>query len=413
MPAMDYAAVFAASPSPYLVLDPELVIVEVNQAYLEVTGRTRDDLLGQRIFDAFPEDPEDPEAEGMRTLHASLQRVLDSGEPDALAFMKYDIPVTGKPGTFEERWWSPVNKPVFDADGKIAWIIHRSEDVTAYIRTRSDEDGTPPDSLTDREALEAELYARARELQQVNEELRDAHTRESQVAFTLQEAMLQSPDLSQHAEVAVRYLPATGSLSVCGDWFDVVNLPDGTFAVAIGDVVGHGLEAAAVMGMLRSALSAAMRAVGRPAQALEVLGLYARSVEGAMNTTAIKVLVDPRSKVLVYSSAGHPPPVLVSRNGECELLDQATDPPLGARPLPGVPRPQAVQSYRTGDALVLYTDGLIERRHENIDDGLTRLIDTLSEASTLAPEEMADRVLERMRVSDEAQDDVTLVIVRM
>ncbi|WP_031174376.1 PP2C family protein-serine/threonine phosphatase, partial [Streptomyces durhamensis] len=95
----------------------------------------------------------------------------------------------------------------------------------------------------------------------------------------------------------------------------------------VGDVVGHGLTAATVMGRLRSALSAATRTVHGPAQALEVLGLYARSVEGALAATAVQVLVDCHSHLLVYSSAGHPPPVLLHPDGSCELLDQATDPP--------------------------------------------------------------------------------------
>lgn len=116
------------------------------------------------------------------------------------------------------------------------------------------------------------------------------------------------PDLAHHKDVAVRYLPAVGSLNVCGDWYDAVDLADGRFTVAVGDVVGHGLEAATVMGVLRSALSAASRAVGGPAQALEVLGLYARSVDGALAATGVTALVDTRSNLIVYSSAGHPRP---------------------------------------------------------------------------------------------------------
>ncbi|WP_425265222.1 PP2C family protein-serine/threonine phosphatase [Streptomyces regalis] len=100
--------------------------------------------------------------------------------------------------------------------------------------------------------------------------------------------MLQDPDLSRHDDnIAVRYLPATQSLNVCGDWYDVADLPPDRYAVA-GDVVGHGLRAAAVMGMFRNALSAAIRAIPSPAQALEVLGLYAR--------------------LIIYSNAGQPAP---------------------------------------------------------------------------------------------------------
>jgi serine phosphatase RsbU (regulator of sigma subunit) len=408
MADLDYAALFSATPSPYLVLGSDLVIVEVNQAYLAATSRTREELLGRHIFDAFPPNPDDPEADGVLNLNASLHRVLLSREQDTMALQKYDIPIVSRPGEFEERWWSPINTPLLAPDGTVQWIIHRVEDVTSFIRAHSP-DGR---SSIEREALEAELYARARELQRVNEELRLANKRERQVALTLQEAMLQSPDLHHHTNVAVRYLPATGTLNICGDWYDVVDLSDGRFAAAVGDVVGHGLEAAAVMGMLRSSLSSAIRAVERPAQALEVVGLYSRSVTDALNTTAVKVMVDPRSGLITYSNAGHPPPVLLHPDGGCELLDQVIDPPLGARPQ-HVPRSQAVHAYAPADTLVLYSDGLIERRGEDIDVGIDRLIASLGRHSTDAPERLADAVLAELGVEGGARDDIALVIMRL
>ncbi|AVZ71275.1 protein phosphatase [Streptomyces lunaelactis] len=415
-PQIDYVALFAATPSPYLVLGPDLVVVDVNDAYLRATGRTRDELVGQYIFDAFPDNPADPNADGVRNLSASLHRVLATRKPDTMALQKYDIPVMREPGVFEERWWSPVNTPVVGPDGSVAWIIHRVEDVTAFVlshRDRHGGQGGEGGALRKREgAMESELYARARELQLLNEELRQAHARERQVAITLQEAMLHSPDLAGHRDIAVRYLPAIGSLNVCGDWYDVVDLPAGRFAVAVGDVVGHGLAAAAIMGMLRSALSAASRAVDGPAKALEVLGVYARSVEGALATTAVKAMVDTGRRQIAYSSAGHPPPVLLHSDGTHDLLDRATDPPLGARPM-HTPRPQASVPYTTGDTLVLYTDGLIERRGEDIDTGLARLTDALAQRSTLGPERLADAVLAQLGVSGGARDDIALVIVRL
>ncbi|MFG2793707.1 PP2C family protein-serine/threonine phosphatase [Streptomyces sp. NPDC048419] len=413
---VDHVALFAATPSPYLVLGPDLVIVDVNRAYLEATGRSREDLLGQHIFTAFPDNPADPDADGVRNLSASLHRVLATREPDTMALQKYDIPVMHRPGMFEERWWSPVNTPVLGSDGDVAWIIHRVEDVTAFVKAH--QSGHPAEtrvgeSWETAQALEAELYARARELQRLNEELRKAHTREREVAVTLQEAMLHAPDLVHHAQdVAVRYLPAIGSLNVCGDWYDVVDIPPDRLALAVGDVIGHGLEAAAVMGMLRSALSAAIRALERPAQALEVLGLYARSIEGALGTTAVKAIVDRRSKLITYSTAGHPPPILVHPDGRCELLDQATDPPLGARPQ-HVPRPQASIQYTLGDSLVLYTDGLIERREEDIDTGLNRLMSVLGECARLGPEQLADTLLARLDVAGGGRDDIALIVVRL
>ncbi|MGW2564478.1 PP2C family protein-serine/threonine phosphatase [Streptomyces sp. NPDC001514] len=410
---IDYAALFAATPSPYLVLGTDLVIVDVNDAYLQATGRTRDDLLGQHLFDAFPDNPEDPDADGVRNLNASLRRVLATREPDTMALQKYDIPIAYRPGEFEERWWSPINTPVLASDGTVAWIIHRVEDVTAFVLARRAHHGLPGAELSEREAgMEAELYARARELQRLNDDLRRAHAREREIAVTLQEAMLHSPDLAGHPDVAVRYVPAIGSLNVCGDWNDLVDLTEGRFAVAVGDVVGHGLEAATVMGMLRSALSAATRTVDGPAKALELLDQYAASVEGALATTVVEALIDTTDRRIAYSSAGHPPPVLLHADGSTELLDQATDPPLGARTEP-VPRPQACVSCTPGDTLVLYTDGLVERRGEDIDAGLARLTDALAHSSRLAPERLADFLLARLGLSGGARDDIAIVVVRL
>ncbi|MFJ5780191.1 PP2C family protein-serine/threonine phosphatase [Streptomyces sp. NPDC093094] len=413
---VDHAALFAATPSPYLVLGSDLVIVDVNRAYLAATGRTREDLMGQHVFQAFPDNPEDPDADGVRNLNASLHRVLATRRQDTMALQKYDIPVVSRPGVFEERWWSPVNTPVLGRNGQVAWIIHRVEDVTAFVKAHQADEPMRVRvgrRLEVAESLEAELYARARELQRLNEELRSAHTREREVAVTLQEAMLHAPDLAHHPQdVVVRYLPAVGSLNVCGDWYDVVDIPPDRLAVAVGDVIGHGLEAAAVMGMLRSALSAAIRALERPAQALEVLGLYARSIDGALGTTAVKAMVDRRSQLISYSNAGHPPPVLLHADGRTELLDQATDPPLAARP-DHVPRPQASVHYRPGDTLVLYTDGLIERREEDIDAGLDRLRSVLARCSRLGAERLADTLLARLGVASGGRDDVALVVVRL
>ncbi|MGW6544246.1 SpoIIE family protein phosphatase [Streptomyces massasporeus] len=407
---IDFTAFFDAAPSPYLVLDTDLVVRYVNPACLRVTGRTRDELTGKLFFDALPESPgirDDTE----RKLTATLHRLLDTGKPESVVLRRYDIPRPDRPDECEERWWSVIHTPIRGPDGKVKWIIQQVADVTALVH--SPRARQLSEELTEQaEGMAAELYARARELDRVNQELRRAHAREQQVAVTLQEAMLSVPDLDRHSNIAVRYLPATASLNVCGDWYDVVDLPPDRYAVAVGDVVGHGLPAAAVMGMLRSALSAVIRAIPSPAQALEVLGLYARSVDGAMAATAVKVLIDTRSKLLIYSNAGHPPPVLLHTDGTCEMLDKATDPPLGAREH-HVPRPQAGLAFTPGDTLVLYTDGLIERRDEDIDTGLERLVARLTQARALPPDVLADALLDGLGVADGAGDDIALVIIRL
>ncbi|MEU9396509.1 GAF domain-containing protein [Streptomyces sp. NPDC048324] len=173
---IDFRAVFGAVPSPCLVLTTDLEIVDANQAYLEATGRSFEDLFGRFLFDAFPDNPEDPHADGTRNLSASLNRVLATGAPDTMAVQKYDIPVAGQPGVFEERYWSPVNVPVLDADGKVVLLLHRVEEITAFIRARGGADGA-----SRAEEMEAELFARAQELQRLNEELRAAHAEQGRL----------------------------------------------------------------------------------------------------------------------------------------------------------------------------------------------------------------------------------------
>jgi PAS domain S-box-containing protein len=134
----DFRSIFYATPSPYLVLSSELIIVAVNQAYLEATSTVREQLIGRAMFDAFPDNPDDPEASGVANLHASLQRVLRDKRADTMAIQKYDIRVQGPDGVrFEERYWSPVNTPVFGADGEVSHIVHCVEDVTEFVRAKA------------------------------------------------------------------------------------------------------------------------------------------------------------------------------------------------------------------------------------------------------------------------------------
>jgi serine phosphatase RsbU (regulator of sigma subunit) len=405
---IDYAALFAATPSPCLVLTADLVITDVNQAYLEVTGRERAELIGQRLIDVFPVNPSDPGADGMRNLRASVERAFATGERDVMAPQKYDIPVPGRPGVFEERYWSPINTPVPGPDGRPVLLIHRVEDVTAFIQGGRRRPGDTGYTYERRQEMEAELYARAKELQVLNERLRHSHAREREVALTLQRSMLQPISSARYPDVAVRYLPAVGSLNICGDWYELVDLDADRLAVAVGDVVGHGLHAAGVMGQLRSALSAAIRVAEGPAQALEVLGCYAGSVDGALATTVVQTVIDKRARVITYSCAGHLPPVLLQPGEATVLLDGATGPPLGVR---SGGLPQARVAYAPGATLLLYTDGLVERRGEDIDEGLGRLTCSLSRNRALRPEPLADALLSDLGVSAGAADDTALVVI--
>ncbi|WP_244905329.1 PP2C family protein-serine/threonine phosphatase [Streptomyces agglomeratus] len=162
--------------------------------------------------------------------------------------------------------------------------------------------------------------------------------------------------------------------------------------------------------MLRSALSAVIRATPSPAQALESSAV--RPLPGRRDgRNRGEGTHRHRSRLIIYSSAGHPPPVLLHPDGTFELLDQATDPPLGARPH-HVPRPQAGLAYTRGDTLVMYTDGLIERRDEDIDASLARLTTALAQVSTLAPDQLADALLDRL-VAEGTDDDIALIVIRL
>jgi signal transduction histidine kinase len=161
----DFRALFEAAPGLYLVLDPDLRIVAVSDAYLNATMTRRAEIMGRGIFDVFPDNPDDPEATGVRNLSASLDRVRKRSVADSMAVQKYDIQRPAEEGGgFEERHWSPKNTPVLDEQGELAYIIHRVEDVTEFVR------------LTERGTeQEAEIFLRGQELQRLNKELESAN----------------------------------------------------------------------------------------------------------------------------------------------------------------------------------------------------------------------------------------------
>jgi serine phosphatase RsbU (regulator of sigma subunit) len=411
---IDYAEVFRALPSPALLLTPDMLAVDANRAYERVSGRSLAELLGRCVFDVFPDNPSDVRTGGPQVLRASLERVLATGEPDSMAVQKYSVEVPDRPGVFEERYWSTVNIPLLDADGRVSLIVHRVEEVTALIRARRALGAAPELPLTAEDAMTADLLNRSLELQELNEELRKAHARAHEVAVTLQRAMLPSTSLPDRPGVAVRYRPATSFLNVCGDWYDLIDLDARRLAVAVGDVVGHGLEAAGTMGQLRSALSAAIRATGRPATALTTLAAHAHTVDGALAATAVQAVIDHTALTVTYSRAGHPPPLLAHGDGSVEVLDSATDPPLGAGD-DSLPRCESTVGYGPGSTLVLYTDGLIERRGEDIYAGLDRLAHSVERHHRLGPELLADAVLADLLPAPRRgpDDDTALVVIRL
>jgi signal transduction histidine kinase/ActR/RegA family two-component response regulator len=190
-PSPDFQALFRSAPGLYLVLAPDLTIVAVNDAYARATMTERNAILGRNIFDVFPDNPDDPSATGVANLRASLDRVLRLRQPDVMAMQRYDIRrPASEGGGFEQRYWSPLNTPVLDAGGEVAWIIHRVEDVTDLVRLR--------------ESASA-LDQQAREQQQTIEQLRAAN-----------QELARQHDLRQAAEkqlVQARKMEAIGQLT--------------------------------------------------------------------------------------------------------------------------------------------------------------------------------------------------------
>ena len=173
----DFRVLFESAPGCYLVLDCDLTIVAVSDAYLRATMTEREAILGQPLFEVFPDNPDDPGATGVRNLSDSLDRVVRERVTDSMAVQKYDIRCRShEGGAFEERYWSPVNSPVFGPSGEVDYIIHRVEDVTEFVRLT--QAGTEQQKLTDAlrmraERMEAEIFARSKELQEANSQLRE------------------------------------------------------------------------------------------------------------------------------------------------------------------------------------------------------------------------------------------------
>ena len=167
-----FQRLFESAPGLYLVLLPDLTIVAVSDAYLQATMTQREQILGRGLFEVFPDNPNDPEATGVSNLRASLNQVLQKGKAHTMAVQKYDI---RKPdGTFEERHWSPLNKPVLDDNGDILYIIHRVEDVTEFVRLKKNEarqQKLTEDMRLRMQEMETEIYKRAQEIQDNNKKL--------------------------------------------------------------------------------------------------------------------------------------------------------------------------------------------------------------------------------------------------
>ena len=215
-----------------------------------------------------------------------------------------------------------------------------------------------------------------------------------------------SPPACPGVELAVRYA-AAAERAVGGDWYDVFTLPSGQLWIVVGDVAGHGLSAAVIMGRIRSALRAYTLLSLPPEEVLELVDRKVTHFEIRTFATVICAVADPPYDSLTIATAGHPPPVVVGPDGAAVLVDMPVAPPVG---IGRGPVPQATTvPFPPESLIVLYTDGLVERRRESIDEGLERLRAAVQSGPA---ETVARDVMHRLLADVVPFDDVALVVAR-
>ncbi|KZB79231.1 SpoIIE family protein phosphatase [Amycolatopsis regifaucium] len=338
------------------MLDRDLGFDEINPAACELLGYSRDELIGTPITDLLENDGSD-------------------------------------------RWRE------FVADLGKVW---ETSDVHHFRRA----DGTGI-------ALELSVQATPSGVQAIGRDVTERRRREAErdlmlqrerdIAETLQQSLLprELPALSRIA-AAARYLPVAAHAQTGGDWYELISLGGSVVALSVGDVVGKGPQAAAIMGQLRSALAVSLLDGHGPAAALQRLDAFAARIEGASGTTCACLTLDWETGELRWALAGHPPPVVVDGS-------TATLLPGGSSVLGGPRRSRYREETATldpGASVLLYTDGLIERRDEHIDEGLRRLCETLTENRSLSPEPLVATIIDNLLDSGQ-QDDVALLGLRL
>jgi serine phosphatase RsbU (regulator of sigma subunit) len=204
-----------------------------------------------------------------------------------------------------------------------------------------------------------------------------------------------------------RYLPAGEPVAVGGDWYDAISLPGPQVGIIIGDVAGHGLKAATVMASLRGALRAFATVEACPAAVLDRLNYFTCLFKPDAFATVFVAFFDPIGGRVRFANAGHPPALLVSGAGATTVLDGALGPPLG---LPGASYVTGEAAFPVGASLIAYTDGLIERRNEPIDDRLAQLVSAASAGKGETSDDLCDRLVFELLAGDDLFDDAALLV---
>jgi PAS domain S-box-containing protein len=352
---------------------PDLLVRVVNRAVYGLTGPDRE-LVGRPFAEAFHE---------LADQHIAdlIEHVRRTGEPVEAQERRMLFDRRGT-GTLDEVFLSFSMHPM-TVDGE-RWVLAHAVDVTDIVVARRE-----AQAAADRSAAR---YRSARE-----------------VVWALQRSMLPArlPLLPQ-VRMAAHYVVAGDENAAGGDWFDAVALDDGRVAVMVGDVVGHGPGATGVMGQLRAVMTQLLVDGWGVAEVLGRLDRFAARLSGAAGSTVCLALVDPAAGSLEYASCGHPPPLVVSAGGRTRYLDLPGGGPLAvAAPAPRVAR----VGLDPDDVVLLYTDGLVERRHRALQEGVDRLR-AVAGAITRTQGEPVDRLcrtaLEGME-GDGFDDDVSVL----
>jgi PAS domain S-box-containing protein len=359
---------FEEAPCGYLTCDLDGVIMRVNRTFEAWTGLRREALVGRVHF---------------AELLSAGGRIYHETHYAPLLMMQGEV--------------REVALDIVRADGSLLPALVNSV-------LRHDETGAPRVirttvfDATDRRRYEQELVAAGR--------------REHEIARELQQSMLSGTlPVGPGFELAVFYAPADLGLDIGGDWYDAFWVSSGTLGLVIGDVVGRGIGAAAVMGQLRSAVRALAATGLSPARLLEAMDAYSHRHEVGHTTTILYAQVQLATGRLEFACAGHPPPVIVGPDGEPAFLWSGRSWPLDA-PAAGARRASGTHTLAPGSLLLLYTDGLVERRREPLADGMEHLRQELA-ARAGAPVHAVVPEVARALTQGGRSDDVCILAIRL
>jgi PAS domain S-box-containing protein len=361
---------FETAPCGYLTTALDGTILRVNRTFEELTGHRREELLGRRRF-------QDLLTPGGRIYHET-----------------HYAPLLHMQGAVRE-----IAIEVIRADGsRLPALVnsvlrHDREGRAGAIRT------------TVFDATERRRYER---------ELLEARRREQEVALELQRSLLTGTLLDgEGLELGVAYLPADRGLEVGGDWYDAFWLEPGErIALVVGDVVGRGLGAAATMGQLRSAVRALASTGFEPGALLEALSEFSiRYAVGQMATVAYAE-VDVRQGCMRYACAGHPPPAIAAPGAAATFAWEGRSPPLAAH-MSWTDRPDAEVELPERAVVVLYTDGLVERRGRPLHAGMDELLEAIDRLAGGAPDTLAPALAHGVGDVSAQPDDVSVLALRL